>query len=317
MRRAGGYGFGSFLALWLGLWLTLWGAPAAASGKSMPMDDTPRIGVISAFEPEFAALIGHLKDPKDYSLNGMKFVTGTLEGRPVVLTMSGMSMVNATMNTQLLIDRFHIERIVFSGIAGGIDPALNIGDVAVPERWAQSLETIAGRKTDKGFVRPGWLTWAPDGMEAYGMFIPNSVVVGNAKETARPHLWFAADAEMLRVARGLKGVELAHCTADGRCLAHTPQLHVGGAGVSSPVFVDNADYRDYLHRAFGARVADMESAALGQVAYANDVPFIVFRSLSDLAGGDEHANEMAAFMALASENSAAVVRAFIRALPVT
>ena len=48
---------------------------------------------------------------------------------------------------------------------------------------------------------------------------------------------------------------------------------------------------------FGARVLDMESAAVAHVAYANGVPFIAIRSLSDLAGGGEGANQMAVFLA--------------------
>ena len=59
----------------------------------------------------------------------------------------------------------------------------------------------------------------------------------------------------------------------------------------------------------------MESAAVAQVAYANSIPFIAFRSLSDLAGGGEGENEMGTFMSLASDNSASVVTAFIAALP--
>ena len=66
---------------------------------------------------------------------------------------------------------------------------------------------------------------------------------------------------------------------------------------------------------FDAQVLDMESAAVAHVAYANGVPFIAFRSLSDLAGGGEGANEMATFMGLAAGNSAAVVTAFLKALP--
>ncbi len=54
---------------------------------------------------------------------------------------------------------------------------------------------------------------------------------------------------------------------------------------------------------------------MAQVAYANSVPAIVFRSLSDLAGGDGGANQMVTFMTLASVNSADVVRAFVAALP--
>ncbi len=59
----------------------------------------------------------------------------------------------------------------------------------------------------------------------------------------------------------------------------------------------------------------MESAAVAHVAFANAVPFIAFRSLSDLAGGDAGTNQMRLFMALASANSARVVEDFVAALP--
>jgi adenosylhomocysteine nucleosidase len=106
----------------------------------------------------------------------------------------------------------------------------------------------------------------------------------------------------------------ARCVAD-KCLVHAPKIVVGGNGVSAPVFLDNAAYRKYLSATFGARVADMESAAVAHVAYVNGAPFIAFRSLSDLAGGGAGANEMHTFMGLASENSASVVKAFVKALP--
>jgi adenosylhomocysteine nucleosidase len=50
------------------------------------------------------------------------------------------------------------------------------------------------------------------------------------------------------------------------------------------------------------------------VAYVNEVPFIAFRSLSDLAGGGPGENEMETFMSLAATNSAAVVTRFLAAL---
>jgi adenosylhomocysteine nucleosidase len=58
----------------------------------------------------------------------------------------------------------------------------------------------------------------------------------------------------------------------------------------------------------------MESAAVAHVAYANRVPFIAFRSLSDLAGGGKGENELGIFFQLAADNAAAIVRAFVRAL---
>ena len=60
---------------------------------------------------------------------------------------------------------------------------------------------------------------------------------------------------------------------------------------------------------------DMETSAVAQVAYVNGVPFIAFRSLSDLAGGGEGQNQVRTFFQLAADNSATVVRAFLKALP--
>ena len=106
---------------------------------------------------------------------------------------------------------------------------------------------------------------------------------------------------------------LIRCTATQACLSRQPQLVIGGNGVSGQAFVDNAAFRDYTFRTFAANVLDMETAAVAQVAWANAVPFIAFRSLSDLAGGGEGENEIQTFMQIAADNSAQVVQAFLRA----
>jgi adenosylhomocysteine nucleosidase len=94
-----------------------------------------------------------------------------------------------------------------------------------------------------------------------------------------------------------------------------PRIVVGGTGVTAGIYADNAAFRIYLQKAWKAKVLDMESAAVMQVAMSNSVPAIVFRSLSDLAGGDPHKNMEYVFEHLASANSAHVVRAFVAALP--
>jgi adenosylhomocysteine nucleosidase len=116
---------------------------------------------------------------------------------------------------------------------------------------------------------------------------------------------------MLAAAGRIGAVEVKRCTAAQACLTHVPHLVVGGNGVSGPAFVDNAAFRQYAFETFKAQVLDMESAAVATVAFANGVPFIAFRSLSDLAGGGEGANELRTFMQLASDNSAAVVQRFL------
>ena len=92
-------------------------------------------------------------------------------------------------------------------------------------------------------------------------------------------------------------VTLARCTTEDRCLEEAPKIVVGGSGVSGGAFIDNAAFRAWAFETFGARVLDMESAAVAHVAYANGVPFLAVRSLADLAGGGEGANQMEVFLA--------------------
>ncbi len=277
--------------------------------------DTSRIAVISAFEPEWIALQEDLQGAEETVINGNRFISGTLGGKEVVLFLSGISMVNAAMTTQLALDHFEISHIVFSGIAGGVDPSLSIGDVVVPEQWGQYLEGAFARETAEGtFALPSWMS---SEFPNYGMMYTMPVEVAReGLEAPEAKFWFDVDPGLLEVARGLAGsLSLEDCNEENACLADPPGLVVGGHGVSGMTFVDNAAFREFVFETFEARVLDMESAAVAHVAYANDVPFIAFRSLSDLAGGGEGENQMATFMSLASSNSATVVEAFLVALP--
>ena len=277
-------------------------------------DDVPRTAVVSAFAPELSILKEDLADASTYSVNGVEFSVGTLKGRSVVLFLSGISIVNAAMTTQLALDHFSIDRIVFSGIAGGVDPSLNIGDIVIADRWGQYLELVLAREVEDGWSTPPFFDY-PYGN--FGMMFPRSVTVQRtAADAPETRFWFPVDESLLAAARAAAAdVELAHCTSDGTCLRHTPRIVVGGAGVSGGAFVDNAAFRVHTFDTFGARVLDMERAAVAHVAYANDVPFIAVRSLSDLAGGGEGENQMGLFLGLAAGDAAAAVKALLRALP--
>lgn len=289
--------------------------PAAASPGRL--DDTPRIAIMSAFAPELAVLRARVQQARRITADGVDFTLGTLEGQPVVLLLSGISMVNAAMNTQLLFDRFRVSHLIFSGIAGGVNPSLRIGDVSVPERWGQYLEVVMMRETRPGHYEApaakGAFRFAP-----YGMMQPRDLRVRQAgAQDVQKKFWFDVDPGLLAVARRIRGVSLKACDAQNRCVGAPPRLVVGGNGVSGQAFVDNADFRRYAYRTFHANVLDMETAACAQVAWRARVPFIAFRSLSDLAGGGPGENEMNAFLHIAAGNAAHVLLAFLRAWPQT
>jgi len=288
-------------------------ATLASYAASPPFDRMPRIAIISAFQPELTTLLANVERPRKFTANGVEFTTGKLRGKPVVLFLSGISMVNAAMNTQLVLERFNVTHIVFSGIAGGVNPALNIGDVVVAERWGQYLEILAAREEAPGkFAPPAWMKGAP--FANYGMMFPQNVGVRSRGRTGQEKkFWFEADAKLLAAARNLGDVALADCDEKKVCLTSKPKLVIGGNGVSGQAFVDNAAFREYTFKTFHANVLDMETSALAMVAYANGVPYIAFRSLSDLAGGGKGENEIDTFFKLAADNSAKVLLAFLAA----
>jgi adenosylhomocysteine nucleosidase len=128
--------------------------------------------------------------------------------------------------------------------------------------------------------------------------------------------WFEVDPKMFDIARRAAGAaQLERCDAQRVCLMHQPRVVIGGHGVSGQAFVDNAAFREYTFNTFAASVLDMETAATAHVAYSNGIPFIAFRSLSDLAGGGEGENEIGTFFKLAADNSAKVLLAFLAAWP--
>jgi adenosylhomocysteine nucleosidase len=285
--------------------------PTEAAVSSLKLDTTPRIAVISAFSPEISILLGQTTVETSYTVNGVDFVTGNLAGNDVVLFLSGVSMVNAAMNTQLVIDRFNITHIIYSGIAGGVNPAYHIGDVVIAAQWGQYQEAYAARELADGTIA------APDPAPypPFNFMFPQPVSVRSSLiPSGEDKFWFEVDPQMLAVAGSVAStVVLASCTADNVCLTDPPVVHVGGSGVSGQTFVDNAEYREYVYDTFGADALDMETAAAAMVAYANGVPFLAFRSLSDLAGGGPGANEIGTFFQLAADNSAAVTIAFLSA----
>jgi adenosylhomocysteine nucleosidase len=276
--------------------------------------EPPRIAVISAFEPELTKLLAATDVSERRVINGRTHYLGTLAGQPVVLLLSGMSIVNATMVTQSLIDKLPVSAIVFSGIAGGVNPSLHVGDVTVPSEWGNYQEQVFARQTGAGWDSSN----TAGAFTNFGMMFPRGMLVidpnGTPDRNAR-RFWFAADSAAIERARAIaKLVKLDRCTKAGACLEHEPRIVVGGRGVSGPTFVDNAAYREYAWNVFHADALDMETAAVAVVAHTNRIPFIAFRSLSDLAGGGPGSNEVRTFGQLAADNSAAVVIAYLRAL---
>ncbi len=80
--------------------LFLAGCVSSPEIQIAPLDNSSRLAIISAFEPETKKLLREAQISDTYTINGRSFHLGKLANNEVVLFQSGVSMVNAAMTTQ-------------------------------------------------------------------------------------------------------------------------------------------------------------------------------------------------------------------------
>ncbi len=89
------------------------------------------IGIIGAMEAEVAALKNDMQITETLEQASMTFCKGQLCGQNVVVVKSGIGKVNAGICAQILIDKFGVDTLINTGIAGSLDAAIDIGDLVI------------------------------------------------------------------------------------------------------------------------------------------------------------------------------------------
>ncbi|MEE3481219.1 MAG: 5'-methylthioadenosine/adenosylhomocysteine nucleosidase [Lachnospiraceae bacterium] len=90
-----------------------------------------KIGIIGAMNVEVKTLKAKLEGAQKSTFTGMEFCEGKIGNTDVVIVMSGVGKVNAGCCTQILADRFNVDAVINTGVAGSLDNEINIGDIVV------------------------------------------------------------------------------------------------------------------------------------------------------------------------------------------
>ena len=224
------------------------------------------IGIIGAMQIEIEGLRAAMTDVKEERISGVTFTRGKLEGVEVVCAVCGVGKVFAAIAAEAMILRFGVKALLNTGVAGGLLPVLEVGDVVLADKVVQ-----------------------------HDM---NTTALGDA-----PGL--------------LSGLNIVEIPAENallaplcRACAELGYNGVVGTVASGDLFVAKEKTKQHIASTFDAVACEMEGAAIGHVAYVNDVPFAVLRVISD--GGD--GMEFEKFVSLAAERSIAITREFLRQL---
>ena len=241
------------------------------------------LGIISALPEEFA----HLSDQSGsaHQIGGLYFWRGEIAGREAVFVESGAGKVNAGVATSLLLDRFDCRALLLCGVAGGLDPALGVGDVVVGTSHVQH---------DYGTHREGYfMTIQPGSRPSRG---------GTDWLPGYPE----SEALVARLRSAVQGFALDPLPEEVGAGRRTPAVHFGTI-LTGDCFINAEDHRQRLHKEFAAKAVEMEGGAVAQVArrWDGDIPFVNVRCLSDLAGRSSHL-DFRAFLPVAARYASQV-----------
>lgn len=306
---------------------------------------------INAIDSAFAAMPEANID-KVVTIKGVRYQLGSYKGEPIIIFTTGVSVPNAAMTMQMALDYFPIDTVLMMGIAGAINPSFEPGDIAIPERWyfhdeSVYVNPVVNLPANEALVNVSdqQLPLQSSGpilsaTEAYVLpaYYEKALRSYKAREQSDPHapkyknFGFIFPEEMSVVKQGWESPrQMPYFSVSPRLLTHAKNalnnmqpiqmpsgkeitVAIGGNGVTGSVFADNAQYRRWLEDVYNAQVTEMESAAVGQVCFVNDVDWLIIRSVSDLAGGQHGQNQENVFDAIASGTGAKLLIAILNEL---
>ncbi len=114
-----------------------------------------KIAIMGAMVEEIEPLLEFLGDYKSEKIAGNTYYTATYKGLDLVIAYSKIGKVFASLTASTMIQNFGAKKLLFSGVAGAIDPKLNIGDLIAATKLCQHDLDITAFGHPFGYVPEG------------------------------------------------------------------------------------------------------------------------------------------------------------------
>ncbi len=221
------------------------------------------IGIMSAMDEENAKLVAELGDSRDVVEKGMRaYHSGSLWGVPSVVVFSRWGKVAAATTATYLIAEFGVDEIIFTGVAGGADPSLRVGDVVVATDLCQHDMDATPLFPRHEIPLIGKSTFESDSTRRLQ-------AIDAAKRFLQNELTSQIDATVLN----------EFGIVDPKVM--------GGEVTSGDSFIAAAaELQELKSRLPRAACVEMEGAAVAQVCYEYGIPCTVIGTISDAADED-------------------------------
>lgn len=220
-----------------------------------------KIGIMGAMIQEVEHLQRTIEQPQRETRGQRDYVSGHMAGHDVVVVFSRWGKVAAAATATTLIERYDVNLILFTGVAGALDERLNIGDIVVASQLVQHDLDASKVPGIERFEVP---------LLGVRFFEPPADLVGKTVCAAETYLQQDMPAEINQSTRS-------------RFCMDAPKVYTGLIA-SGDQFIACPDHvRDLRTALPDPLCVEMEGAAVAQVAYEHGLPFLVLRTISDKA----------------------------------
>ena len=249
--------------------------------------------ILSALAQEQEGLVAQLVRPVKVSRAGRDFWQGELHGHRVVLALSKIGKVAAATTATTLIEALGVRRIVFTGVAGGVGPGVQVGDVVVATDFVQH------------------------DMNASPLFPRYEIpLYGQTRFVCDPtltaQLQHAATVALVAMS-GQTPAETGHTVPIvGR--VHSGLIASGDQFVASAAGARQL-LTDLQAAGYAPQAVEMEGAAVAQVCFDYGVPFAAIRTVSDRADDSAHVDFPKFVTEVASHYARTIINEWMRQLP--
>ena len=244
--------------------------------------------ILSALPEEQAGLLAQLEGARRHTVASRDFWLGRLQGKPVVLALSRIGKVSASLTASVLIGHLGVSRIVFTGVAGGLAPGVRVGDVVVAQDFIQH------------------------DLDASPLFPRYEVpLYGRAR--------FACEPALTSLLSTAARQALGSASTAGMELPAGAKVH-SGLIASGDRFISSAEESRALQSALRsagheALAVEMEGAAVAQVCADYDIPFAAMRTISDRADDTAYIDFTRFVNEVASRYALAIIKQLLQSLP--
>ena len=228
-----------------------------SSAESLPVYDSTihPIMIQGAMNVETDVLISALNESHDITIGHWHYVSGKIDGYPVIVSVTRCGMVNASVSTALAIETFSPCAVINQGTAGGHDPELKRGDIVIASdcfnssAW-KALPAKAGEGAD------------------YRSINLLDVNFYDEYENGEKIIFLPADEKLKASALSVKDKYSGGKVAEGRI-------------ATSDTWENRIDRILFFHEKFGSSCEEMETFAAAKVCRIYGIPFLGVRIISN------------------------------------